>query len=516
MEDSIKGLSSLPPIVIDHNEIAEIPAHRRVNYVMKKYLSSGNIVDKTKLIHYLSNAVIGIVESIANPTVASYLTTIKSGISLFELNTIFTNMIKIDDDEPAFFSRRDTMIEIIKENFFKTEACYNWDNENDQTKLIIQNITKTPKEIADKYKLKIITKEENNDTFSDEAIIIAQLDEFMFAIHYETSNSNALGYGTKIRETCEFFIPWYTGEDNSEPYNRCMKIVSTLAKMSIEVFCHRINPSINYVTIDKFGYQIHPKKEAPQIIRNINYDDLVSSMQYCIDNNKKRGIALVGQAGIGKSLLLHKLINNFKEIPTFVVRNEALLEVNSIRQVFNLVRDMKAILVFDDFDGLDVQNKGPITNEFLHQLDVNGDFKGIVIATVNDPSKVHYTLIARPERFDEVYLMRHPNNPFEVDEVINSKLITIGNITIEELRLQPEYDLFINIAIENKFTHARISSALDYCMSHYKEISGKLLIDSAMVMIEFQKTAKMFSDNGELKEGKMEIVERKAIAKAIR
>lgn len=511
IDSALKGLTNLPQIVIDHNEIVEIPPHKRVNHVIKKYLSTGNIVEKTRVINYFSNAIIGVVESIANPTLKTYLQTFRSGISLFELNTIFTNLIKIEDEEAEYFNKRDTMIEILKENFFKTDHVYNWDNESDQTKLIIQNIAKTPKEIAEKYNLKILAKEETTDIYSDEAIIVADLDGLMFAIHYEVTNTANMGYGSRSKEQYEFFIPWNSHEENSEPYARCMKIIDTLSKMSIEVFCHRINPEINYVTIDKFGYQIHPKKNISVNIRNINYDDLVFSMTYCLEHNKKRGIAVVGEAGVGKTQLIHKLIGHFKHVPTFIVRNEALLEVNSIRNVFNIVRDMKAILVFDDFDGLEVQEKGPITNEFLHQMDVNGDFKGIIIATVNDPSKVHYTLISRPERFDEVLLMRSPNSVEEVEEVVNNKMSSIKEDDIKESFTKNEaYLEFLAFAVENKFTHARISSAIDYSISHFSTVSGEKLLEAGKIMVEFQKTSKMFSDNGELHPADMKGIERKS------
>lgn len=291
IDSALKGLTNLPQIVIDHNEIVEIPPHKRVNHVIKKYLSTGNIVEKTRVINYFSNAIIGVVESIANPTLKTYLQTFRSGISLFELNTIFTNLIKIEDEEAEYFNKRDTMIEILKENFFKTDHVYNWDSESDQTKLIIQNIAKTPKEIAEKYNLKILAKEETTDIYNDEAIIVADLDGLMFAIHYEVTNTANMGYGSRSKEQYEFFIPWNPHEENSEPYARCMKIIDTLSKMSIEAFCHRINPEINYVTIDKFGYQIHPKKLVSANIRNIDYGDLVHSMEYCLEKNKKRGIA---------------------------------------------------------------------------------------------------------------------------------------------------------------------------------------------------------------------------------
>lgn len=496
MNTSLNGIINLHPITIDASELQSIPKHKRVNYVIRKYLSAGNIIEKTKVIRYFSDAIIGVVEGIASNTLKQYIDVFKNGISLFELNTIFTNLIKIEEDDVEFLNKRETLMEVVRANYFDNAEVYVWDNSNDQVKLIVQNISKTPKPIADKYKLNILAKESNEDLYGEETIVVAELDGMKFSLHYEVS-SLLHGYSSRSKESCEFYLPWPNGEEQNDLYNKCLKIIEILSKMSIEVFCHRINPEVNYVTIDNTGYQIHTKKEVKEKIRNIDYDDLTVSMRYCLDHNKKRGIAIVGDAGLGKTLMVHKIINDFKDVPTFIVRNEALLEVRSIRQVFNLVREMKAILVFDDFDGLDVQEKGPITNEFLHQMDVNGEFKGIIIATVNDPSKVHHTLIARPERFDEVLLMKYPTSQDEVHEICANKLTSIGQSEYLNHKLE-DYQTFIDIIIDNKFSHARISSTIDYCMSHFHEITGKKLIESATIMLEFQKTAKMFSNNGEL------------------
>lgn len=854
MSNPLDGIAKLPPIVIDHDELLGIPVHKRVAYVMKKYLSDGNIVEKTKVLQYFAEALIGVVESISNPVVKNYLGVFRNGISMFELNTIFTNLIKVEKNGIEYITKEEAMKEVIKENFFHTPMIFTWNDDNDAIRLIIQNIAKTPASIADKYNLKILAKEEIKETYSSEAIIVCEMNGDKFAISYEEYEA-ITGVCSRNKEDYAVYMPWEDGEDNSVPYTRCLQIINILNKMSIEVFCHRINPSINYVTIDKEGYQIHTKKEVYETIFNLDYDDLTQSMEYCLEHNKKRGIAMVGDPGLGKggtpnekiltptgwttygtvkigdlvigkngksttvngvfprgvlpiykvsfndgssikvdgehlwniqthnmrnrnqgwktlqtnqligmlhqrinipivdpvettfektskispylmgailgdgsisndtvsitkseselfeilthelfdgiimknnpnpkclcysfinkdykpytknlikeeliklgvfgkksidkfipneflfgsiqdrinllqglmdtdgtvdkktgcasystsskqlyddfvylieslggicktsikhpkytykgikkeghvsyiigvslpanispfrlsakksiytvnekylpyrkitsiepcgtsevicisveaedklyvtehcivthnTICIHKLINHFKNVPTFIVRNEALLDVSSIRKVFNLVRDMKAILVFDDFDGLEVQDKGSITNEFLHQMDVSGEFKGIIIATINDPSKVHYTLISRPERFDEVILMRYPEKHEEIEEIILNKLKHISETDETSIALIDKfktewgtelYNKFIATCAENKFSPARISSTIDYCLSHFQKLSSELLIKSSEIAIGFQKTSKMFSENGELK-----------------
>lgn len=495
----LSTLKNLPPIYIDHDELVKVPVHKRVNYVMKKYLSDGNILEKTAVIKYFADALFGIVSSIGTPTIKKYVDVLKGGISLFELNTVFSNIIRVEEIETEYYNKSEALKEVLKDNFFECHALYSWDDNNESIKLIMQNITKTPASVADKYNLKIIAKDEVDDMFSTESVIVAELNDVRFAIYFDAM-SVVNGYATKTRENFNMFVPWHEDEDSYIANARAASIITALNKICIEVFCHRIKPDENYVTIDKDGYQIHTKKPVPEEIRNIDYDDLVSSIEYCVEHNKKRGIAIVGDPGLGKSLMIYKIINHFNTVPTFIVRNEALLDVYSIRHVFNMVKDMKAILVIDDFDGLEVSHKGPVTNEFLHQLDANGTFKGVIIATVNDPSKVHYTLIARPERFDEVHLMRYPETIEEIEEIVENKLKNINELEFLASQTKgPDYIQFLAVCAKNKFTHARVSSAIDYCLAHFREITSSGLLKASTEMLRFQENARLFSDNGELK-----------------
>lgn len=496
----LSDIRQLPTITIDQEELSNIPLHLRLNYVLKKYFTSGNILEKSVILKYLTDNIFNLAEASGNEVLKAYVGTLKSGLGLFELNTVISNLFRISEPEEEYLSKRDMIKEVIKDNYFKSPYVYTWDDNTETLRLIAQNIYRIPEEIKQKYNIKIHASEEIDDMYATESIIVCTMDDYMFAIYIDKSSVFQGTYST-TKDEIELYVPWPQDEETEITNSRCVKIINLLGKISIEIFAHRINPNINYVTIDQFGYQIHPKKEVNEIIRNLDYNDLIGSIEYCIENNKKRGIAIVGSPGLGKSLLLHKIINHFNKVPTFVVRNEALLEVASIRHVFSMVKDMKAILVIDDFDGLEVQEKGPITNEFLHQLDVNGDFKGVVIATVNDPSKVHYTLIARPERFDEVHLMRFPEGREEVIEIINNKLERTGEASFINEPHGEFFEKFIEVCTntENTFSHARISSTIDYCLSHFRKLSDEGLYKAAKEMIKFAENAKLFSDNGELK-----------------
>jgi hypothetical protein len=106
----------------------------------------------------------------------------------------------------------------------------------------------------------------------------------------------------------------------------------------------------------------------------------------------------------------------------------------------------------------------------------------------NSMEKLHIIKILEPANWEYLlsdkkyakHIIDYQNSPIKVGEYYFCK--------------------FINIAIDNKFSHARISSSIDYCMSHFHEITGEKLYQSSLIMLDFQKTAKMFSANGELME----------------
>lgn len=78
--------------------------------------------------------------------------------------------------------------------------------------------------------------------------------------------------------------------------------------------------------------------------------------------------------------------------------------------------------------------KDEVTGEFIAHLDGtnNDDLKCVIIGTVNDPSKLHASLINRPERIDDVIHVKNPQTTEEIASIVFGKAKKKGYVTKEE------------------------------------------------------------------------------------
>lgn len=496
--DVLSQLKELPPIIIDREAIQDIPKHKRVNYVLSNYLKGGDTIAKTSLLKYFVNSIVGVVETInTNPALRLYFGLLKSGMSILELNTIFNNIVRpVDSSNKEYFRRDDIIRHLILDTFGKPNESIVYIDLGREYDLLKDYIFDIGEDICNKNNLKILLREVIATENSSKKIIAFEYEGRVVSIVEESYRI----YEDFIRND-ELQVLINNNLDSNDKNAIVTNICHQLNELVLEIFYAKINPEINYVVIDNTGYHILTKKDVNEQILNVDYNGLVKSMNYCLNNGMKRGYILVGCPGVGKSLTIHKLANHFKKVPTFIIKNERLTSASDVKRVFDMIRPFKAITVIDDFDGLDVEDKNYITNEFLYQMDINGDYCGIVIAAINDPSKVNYTLMNRPGRFDEVHLMKIPSEQSEVLYVLENTLIKHGSSVSSLVMTPTDGELakdFIKSCISNKFTHARISGVVEYCVCHFSEITLHALFESLHKLVEFGNNANLAFDGVEL------------------
>lgn len=496
--DVLSQLKELPPIIIDREVIQNIPKHKRVNYVLSNYLKGGDTIAKTSLLKYFVNSVVGVVETInTNPAMKLYFGLLKSGMSILELNTIFNNIVRpVDNSNKEYLRRDDVIRHLIHDTFSKPDESLVYMDLGREYDLLKDYIFDINEETCNKNNLKILLREEISTENSVKKVLVFEYEAHVVSIVEESYRI----YEDFIRNH-ELNLLVNNKLESNDKNVIMTNICHKLNELVLEIFYAKINPEVNYVVIDNSGYHILTKKEVNEQILNVDYNGLVNSMEYCLNNGMKRGYILVGCPGVGKSLTIHKIANHFKKVPTFIIKNERLTSASDVKRVFDMIRPFKAVTVIDDFDGLNVEDKNYITNEFLYQMDINGDYCGIVIATINDPSKVNYTLMNRPGRFDEVHLMKIPSEQSEVLYVLENTLIKHGS-SVNSLVLNPSDDGlakdFINSCISNKFTHARISGVVEYSVCHFSKITLHSLFESLYKLVEFGNNANLAFDGVEL------------------
>lgn len=493
--DVLGQLKELPPIIIDVDEIEKIPKHLRVNHVLRNYLRGGDTIAKTSLLKYFVNSVVGIVENInTNPVLSAYLGLFRAGMSILELNTIFNNIIRPIDNNIHVMNRSDIEVELVTSIFGGIDCYSHYEELEFEYNIIKDSIFDLNAEMCNKYNIKVVYREAiKTDNGTSKIIAIEYKSNKMAFIEEEVKG---LYYSFKLITLFEKSV-WKSSTDN-----RSSVILNTLSELNtimLELFYERIDTANNYVIIDESGFHIKPKKHIEEEIFNVDYDGIVTSMKHCLDRGLRRGYLLVGCPGVGKSMTIHKVINSFPDVPTFIVKNEMLDSARNISHVFKSIKAFRAILIIDDFDGLDVSDKNGITNQFLFQMDINGEYKGIIIGALNNPALVNYALMNRPGRFDEVHLMRIPSTPSEVEYVLKNA-ISKNNVknNLDEVDNE-KLIAFYYKCIDNEFTHARISGIVEYSSCHYDMLTYETLTESLNKLIEFSNNANLYFDGNTLK-----------------
>lgn len=207
-----------------------------------------------------------------------------------------------------------------------------------------------------------------------------------------------------------------------------------MEQIMFQLYVDKVDTRRNYIRVNGSKLEICPREEIIEQIRNINTEKLRKSMDKTLSEGRRRGIVLVGEPGTGKTITTHKLVNYFPNNLVFWVKPDSISTTMGIRSTFKIFEMFKnSIMVFDDLDSAPLTSKNEVTNEFLAKLDGTSKLTGFIIATVNDPSKLHAALINRPERFDEVIEVKTPQSYTEIAEILTCKANEAGYYTKEQI-----------------------------------------------------------------------------------
>jgi len=300
-----------------------------------------------------------------------------------------------------------------------------------------------------------------------------------------------------------------------------------LQKIMYELYIEKVDTTRNYVKINGTKLEICERKHIKEEITNININRLTLAMNKVLSEGRRRGAVLVGEPGVGKTISVHKIVNEFPNRLVFWVSSDSINSTMGIRTVFKIFKMFKnSIVVFDDLDAAPLTKKDEITGEFLTQLDGtnNKDLTGFFIATVNDPSKLHMTVINRPERFDDVIHVKTPQTAEEVISIIfnksNEKVIftkdqvkklDVSDVTghISFGKKSKELLAICDEILEAEFTQVQVAGLVNDCHTYTEDgnITIKLLKDAVLSRLDSIDTANMVATKGRLRVDKEHLSE---------
>jgi len=238
-----------------------------------------------------------------------------------------------------------------------------------------------------------------------------------------------------------------------------IKVVRSLENDIILDYIRSFNIKENVLLYDSHSIKGRPRVKVTENINQVDVEKYVKEMKFVLSSGKRRGYAFIGLQGTGKSLIIRKIEEMMTDEIILHLSPDRFFSVKGINQTFEIIRNLQAlrlIVVMEDFDSFNFETKSERVGAFINEMD--SVTNAVFIATINETSKLHATIIDRPERFDEVIEVVPPKNVEEIYTIMNSKFRRCCGTPffgIEEI--QPE---IIQTCLKNKFSQAGIASII--------------------------------------------------------
>lgn len=233
---------------------------------------------------------------------------------------------------------------------------------------------------------------------------------------------------------------------------------------------------------------------VPYEVRVPDLGKLSTCYQNVKEKGRKWGVALIGDAGVGKTGAVKKFCSMHKGAPIFWMEPGSLQHMIKVENVFHLASSMPgSIIVIDDLDSGDsLATKTEVVGNLIQKLALKNN-KFFLIATINDPNRVDSTLLDRAERFDEVVQITRPDES-EIGNIIEH----LENGIVVEDNKEKRKSL-VRKMVEGNLTHVQVASVYNRASLY---VTGTLtysdLEESLSKVVESSKNAYLRREKGVL------------------
>ena len=338
---------------------------------------------------------------------------------------------------------------------------------------------------------------------------------FVHCSYFNTTDTSGKTLNLPSKGT--FLVAMNMNGDNS-PYidklenngDGCFDIYRSMLMVALQNYVNSLDVCSNFVKLDPYGdLRATTRRIVPFNINNFDKESIITEMKKCLKHGRRRGYLFMGDPGTGKTESIQKLLEQFTDLPVFWVDSSSLSSYTAIHEVFKTLHYFpKSICVFDDVDALDLTAKSDKTTAFIECMDCKDDnlaYNGIVIMTVNEPTRVHSSIKSRPGRIDKIIYIKNPDSVDIVYDVISMRYVRADRPMPSEFSLMNEkFVKCMEECIKANFTHAHIAGIIDDII-YLSETEGEELIDELASRIKDRimsiKYANMKTKNGYFDKG---------------
>lgn len=188
-------------------------------------------------------------------------------------------------------------------------------------------------------------------------------------------------------------------------------------------FLNHFDVKNNVIILTQGGLEAVPRQLVREDIKQFDLKRFSSEVRKVLERKRKRGFAFVGVPGTGKSTIIKKLESTLTEFPIIYTTANNYASSYSIEETFQTITYLQpCVVVMEDLDAYELKDKKGNLGVFLNMIDdVNARLNVVFIATINDTSLVHYSLINRPGRFDQVILIKPPTDHQEIYDIMHTR-----------------------------------------------------------------------------------------------
>lgn len=233
-------------------------------------------------------------------------------------------------------------------------------------------------------------------------------------------------------------------------------------------FIQHFDTTNNVLLLSSGGLSTYPRQDVVEKPEQFNIQQFSSEIRKILQRGKKRGFVFVGVPGTGKSTIIHCLEAIITEYPIVYVSSNCFISPSVVKETFNTLRYIQpCVVIIEDLDSCELKDKKQALGEFLEQIDdVDSTLNIALLTTVNDTSLVHYSLINRPGRFDEVIKIETPHSAGEIYNIMQCRFrknkARESNVEIPKFisfeKINKDY---LNEILSKKYTQADVCEVIE-------------------------------------------------------